>query len=372
MRTVGNPFKMWVILILLASFVRAESTQDSDLVLSAPLRTNEQFQFTLAGEHGTTYVLERSDDLMSWTPLLTNSDYPSIRLLTTSMSNSAAFYRARRDLEPVFRGALLVRSNINLQGNFIKIDSFDSSDTNFSTAGAYDFSKRKAGGNIASGYGFIAVGNADINGKLYVASSNAVGIDLDGSVGDLAWADPGIQPGWCINDYRICSVPDVVAPYGGIVPTGSGTNKYVLGSGSYILSGDLILNTGNTMLVTGNAILYVASNLLMSASSEINVAPGATLQLYVAGPSASLGNIHTSGTALNFQYYGLPGNTSITWNGRTNCIGVIYAPAATLTLSGGGSAPTSLSGAFVLNSCTVNGTFSIHFDEALMASGPKH
>jgi len=44
-----------------------------------------------------------------------------------------------------------------------------------------------------------------------------------------------------------------------------------------------------------------------------------------------------SGQAKNFQYFGLPSNKTINFSGNATFAGVIYAPQADLTMSGGGS-----------------------------------
>ena len=76
-----------------------------------------------------------------------------------------------------------------------------------------------------------------------------------------------------------------------------------------------------------------------------------------------------SGRAKNLIYYGLPGVTSITYNGSTTFTGVIYAPEANLTLNGGGSG-SGFIGACVVKNINVNGIYAFHFDEDLLNRGP--
>ncbi|HZQ45853.1 MAG TPA: hypothetical protein VFC07_02480, partial [Verrucomicrobiae bacterium] len=53
-------------------------------------------------------------------------------------------------LVPLFGVAILTRSNFNMNGNGTTVDSFDSSNTNYSTAGQWDAAKRKANGSVAT------------------------------------------------------------------------------------------------------------------------------------------------------------------------------------------------------------------------------
>jgi hypothetical protein len=126
---------------------------------------------------------------------------------------------------------------------------------------------------------------------------------------------------------------------------------------------------------SGGSVLYVVGNVSMAgpqggaSGASINIAPGCSLQLYVAGPSTALTQVNTAGPASSFQYYGLPSNTSVTWNGNTEFVGSIYAPQAHLTLGSGTSfhhhTQYDFQGACMANSITLNGYFKFHYDEAL-------
>jgi hypothetical protein len=66
----------------------------------------------------------------------------------------------------------------------------------------------------------------------------------------------------------------------------------------------------------------------------------------------------------NFIYMGLTNLTSIKWNGSSTFVGVIYAPEASISLKGGGSA-NNIIGAIVGKTIDVNGHYDIHYDESL-------
>jgi hypothetical protein len=111
----------------------------------------------------------------------------------------------------------------------------------------------------------------------------------------------------------------------------------------------------------------------MSGNAFIQLAPGATLKLYVGGSSGSIaGNgVVNPGIPMNFIYYGLPGNTSLSYSGNGTFTGVIYAPNADFTLNGGGNSTYDFVGASISKTVSMNGHFNFHYDEALAKYGPK-
>ena len=69
-------------------------------------------------------------------------------------------------------------------------------------------------------------------------------------------------------------------------------------------------------------------------------------------------------------YYGLPNNTSVDVSGNGTFTGVLYAPSAAMSLSGGGSSDEDFTGAAIAKTVTMNGHFNFHYDEALKKFGP--
>jgi hypothetical protein len=157
----------------------------------------------------------------------------------------------------------------------------------------------------------------------------------------------------------------------------SGTNTYVLSSGDYYMDSDLVLSQNETLYVAGNVRLYVTGNVNMKSQNQcfISIAAGGSLKLYVGtetGPavSAQLTQVNTLGNASSFQYYGLPSNTSITWNGNNTYVGTVYAPEADFSAGGGGSGILDFQGSCTVNSVSLNGHFNFHFDQNLKRNGP--
>ena len=277
----------------------------------------------------------------------------------------------------LFMKGLVAKGEIDMNGNNIETDSFDSSDPSYSTDGQYDASKRKDNGDVATNLDLvnsISVGNANIRGRISTGPGGTVSVGSNGAVGSAAWHDggnSGVESGYFTDDMNV-SFPDVSAPW--TVPqlpplSGKvgGTNyNYVLSGGDYELS-SLSMSGKKAMIVTGDSRLYVSSSFSMSGKSKILVDPSAKLELYIGGSSASLGGngIINVNNATNVFVYGLPSLTSMSMSGNGEFIGVIYAPNADLSLNGGGSGDNDFIGAGVFNTVTMNGHFKFHYDEFL-------
>jgi hypothetical protein len=307
-------------------------------------------------------------------PTIYATGYVTIPTLTATVSRAV---RATTTTGSIFRGAMVAIENIDLKGNGIATDSFDSLDSTYSTGGLYDPAKRKANGDVASTEGMINVQNADVRGTLYTSPSGSYSVGSQGTVGDLSWPlGGGLQPGHYKNDFNM-DLPAVLAPYETALPPTPktiGTNYYTwyLGYNNYIYSGGVKLQTGDIVRVEGRARVYVTGDFIMSGTASISIAPGASLELYVGGATTSITVMNNAGNCGSFSYYGLPGNTSVSVSGNYLVLGTIYAPSADLQLSGGGDPklPIDFQGACSVRSIQMNGHFNYHFDENLKRSGP--
>ena len=281
---------------------------------------------------------------------------------------------------PAFGNAISALQNVTMKGNYIMVDSYDSADPLHSTNGLYNPATRKAGGDVSSTGGVIDVQNANVYGKLRTAPTGSYNVGAQGRVGDLGWAGPGLEPGWYINDYN-ADFPDVSPPYDSGLPVVKqllGTNTYILGAGQYYNSGSFTLKANETLYVAGNATLYVTGDFTMQSQTQsyISIASGASLKIYVgtvsgSPVSATFTQVNNNGNAFNFQYYGLPSNTAMSWSGNSAYMGTVYAPEATFTLGGGGTTTTNdFQGSCVVKSVTMNGHFNFHYDENLRRHGP--
>jgi hypothetical protein len=308
---------------------------------------------------------------------------------TTQVSGRKVQVATRKD--GMWTMAMVAKGQIDLMGNNVMSDSFDSADPNYSTNGQYDVNKHKAHGDIGTNSTItnsLNVADANIWGMGKTGPGGSVDIGPNGAIGDINWQTTtkrGIEPGFVRNDMSIY-LRDIKLPYtGGGTPipglVGSSTATYLLtgtsglgnvvGSGDYVMT-DLSLQGNQFMYVSGNCRLVVTGSINISGNAYIEIANGGSLELFMAGASASLGGngvVNDGGYAINFLYFGLPTNTSLSFAGNGTFIGAIYAPEATFTLGGGGGNNQDFIGASVSNTVKMNGHFNFHYDEALGRSG---
>ena len=269
--------------------------------------------------------------------------------------------------------AMLAKGQIDLHGNNVSTDSFNSTNSSYSTNGRYDKAKSRDHGDVATNSQIINAldsGNANIKGNASTGPNGSVSIGSSGSIGDKAWVDggnKGAQDGHVSDDTNV-EIPDAEVPFTtGITPIGGTVNDatydYVLTNGNYILS-----SFSGKVLITGNAKLLVTSSFNFTGQDKITINPGASLDVYVAAPSAYLGGngvANETGDAISFVYYGLNSNTSLKFGGNAAFTGVIYAPYADFELGGGGNDVYDFVGASVTKSVMMRGHYNFHYDESL-------
>ena len=366
------------ILLLIATCILAGAASANPPTVTAPLRLGDQFQFMLLGSN-VPYIVEASTNLQRWSPVATNTDRSQTRVVVLPASESTSFYRVA-EATPLFGFAIAASSTIDLGGNNMRVDSFDSSDPTHSTDGQYDSAKAKADGNVVTSLRItnsISVGNADVYGKVSTGPHGTVYIGPQGSIGDLMWhfsSAKGFEAGYVTADMRT-QFTNPAVPVGAFIPPISdgqvgGTNySYVLETGNWVI--DSFSASNQTMIATGDAILYVTGSVAMNGTSSITISSGASLQMYVADFASFAGNgIINANDASKFIVFGLPTCTNIDCTANSPFSGCVYAPNATLTLRGTNSVTASIVGSFVGSKVRISGHVALHYDESLRTSGP--
>lgn len=280
--------------------------------------------------------------------------------------------------EALFPDAIDSRTNINLNGNNVRVDSFDSSSSTYSDwnsslgYGTYDLNKAKANGNVATDsdlVGAISVGQANIYGKINTGPGGSATVGNNGYVGPLPQNGSGIQNGYS-NDTMNITFPDVSLPAGASTwQTFSGST--ISSPGNYYMSGI----SGNLDIEASNVTIYVNGSISLSGQQYIKIGTNAThITFYVAGPSISTSGQATMNNltqhAVNLAIYGLPSLTSIQFGGNAAYTGTMYAPEASFGFGGGGNNTYDFVGAIVVNYVQLNGHANFHYDETLATQGP--
>ncbi len=273
-----------------------------------------------------------------------------------------------------FRFGLVANQGIDLHGNTLYLDSFDSTDPTKSTNGVYDAAYRQPNGNVALGGSLTDsltnLASANLYGYVFTGPTGTVTIGANGTIGPT-FAAPAtnvaeaVTNGWLRNDCSL-SVPAVSLPAG----AGSWSNLGSILTSQAITAGDwratsIALFANDMLTITGAVRLYVTGSVQIAGNGSIVIQPGGSLELYVAGNVFIGGNAiaNLSGMAASNRWYGLPTSTAWAVNGNGTWIGVVRAPSAALTLNGGGMTG-DISGVFVADSVVLNGTTRLHCDES--------
>jgi hypothetical protein len=275
-------------------------------------------------------------------------------------------------------GAMVVVSTVNFAGSGITTDSFDSSNTNYSTGGMYDSKKALDHGDvctISSTANLLNVGNGKVKGMVRTGPEGQATVGSVGSVGDMSWVNSGkqgIEAGHFADDINTDLPAATLPPNTTWLPPVAG--KYTVNGTTYKYSLDgkapwIIPNLDGSLYVAkGDNAVYVTSSIKIGSGMQIRVAPGAKLTIYMGGANASIagqGVVNETGLAQSFTYYGLPANTQLVFGANAAFVGTIYAPSAAFTLGGGGNNTYDFIGQCVTLSAKMNGHYNFHFDEAL-------
>jgi hypothetical protein len=263
--------------------------------------------------------------------------------------------------QSVFFAGLVVRTAIELNGNNVLVDSYDS------RIGKYNPLTAGDNGDVACVNGIgdaLYSGNADIYGTVYTGPTASLRVGPEGGVGTHAWralGNNGVQPDHWVKDFNM-SFPEVTAPFNAAPPpvggSYNGTNyDNLLGSGNYMTS-QLIGKT----IVTGTATILVTDIIDLQAGS-LEIVAGASLTIYMAGATTKIGTaINGNNSPSSLYYYGLAGNKKIDIKSDGGAFSAaIYAPYAELFINGA----SQLFGAAMVNTARLVGNCQMHFDEAL-------
>jgi hypothetical protein len=279
-------------------------------------------------------------------------------------------------VQRLFPGALSTRGTINLSGNNVRIDSYDSD------VGPYDRRNPGDQGKVATNSRIVDdlnSWNAEIFGPVATGPGGSIAMGPNGSIGDRAWHDSGkkgIQPGKFTDDSNM-EFPDVELPYAIALPPEPGplvhngvTYDWVLRGGNYMISAPMQL-TGK-ILVTAPSVLIVNTDIKLAGQDRLLIETNASLRLYANCQSVSIsgsGIINTGGIPENFMLLATSRCTSIQITGNAEFNGVIYAPQAHALFGGGGADTFDISGSVTVNTARLAGKFNIHYDEALGRRG---
>ena len=234
--------------------------------------------------------------------------------------------RARTQKQAIFTKGMVAKDSIDMNGNNITTDSFDSLDPSYSTNGLYVSTRTKGNGDLAvnaSVTNSLNAGNANIKGHVAVGPGGTIAVGSQGSIGSAAWVNGGnrgIEPGYAANDMNV-SFDDVNVPFsGGDTPIG----------GYYTTVQTVVYPATTTRVVRTNWV--TTSSLPVGAFLPITTNGNGGSQTYTYLAYVYITPTNSSGTYYNYvledgRNYLL--NTASGLNGRVLVLGNanVYAPS---------------------------------------------
>jgi Tfp pilus assembly protein PilX len=307
-------------------------------------------------------------------PNVTSIGYARAPLTTNFISRTIVAGLQKTNV--IFTKAMIARKHIRA-GKTSLVDSFDSTDSKYSTGGQYDPAKRKATASVAASSNkknAIKIDNSKFYGDASVLKKGGIEFKNKGTLGDTTWVDGGnlgSQSGRVAEGFTY-DFPVVQEPW----PAGTGTapiagpkyggeeNQYLLDSGNYELSANIELKKPLIVKTNATATLYLRGD--FKASEDIIIHKGATLKIYMNGHKFEINDRDVKvndGDAVQFQYYGMPKNKEIKMKkkGGVEFHGVVYAPNAKIKIEGGNDFIGSVVGKCI--HMKHDGKF--HFDEGI-------
>ena len=298
-----------------------------------------------------------------------------------------------------FANGLVAKQTVNFNGS-PQIDSWNSDPDNNSATAPVVYSaatKNDAGsvGSISVGVNAVLVDNADIWGYVGTGGS-APSVGATGTIGPFGTAAGTTVASHVSTDFTT-SFDDVSAPttysytsVGALSTSKTLPDDYptatMKADGKYYIECTSIGGSNKVFTISAGkkVVLKVTDTTgncvdIKGGSGAINIASGATLELYAAGDISISGKGAANGTdtdgsgslsasemnqPVNFQIYGTKtsGTQSIAVKGNGVFSGVCYAPYGSISLDGS----VETFGSFVGNDITLNGTSAqFHYDESL-------
>lgn len=276
-----------------------------------------------------------------------------------------------------FKYGVLSAGPVEIGGSAL-FDSFDSTDPAKSTNGQYDPAKACATATLATLSSAVSAkkGNAAFEGSGKALVKGNVSVAPGGEITLKGSAQiTGSQ-----TDDAAQELSDVVVPFS-LPPTGNirvgpwpNQEQTMTVSGSQdmsVTSLDVIYGGKLTIMGSGTLRIYVDGETTVSGSGSIEIVPSPStadlkVEIYANGnvDIQGSGMINDTYRAVNCAIWGTENCTDVSMTGNAAYIGTIYAPYASVNLTGSSSA----TGVFLGAAVTFGGDTPYHIDESLIGT----
>ena len=304
-----------------------------------------------------------------------DNDLRKISLRTDRISGlSLSTPQAARTIEVI---AQPVSSNTSGRGitlnKWIKLsgsgnlDSFDSSNSMYSTNHQYDPSRSRSNADI----GMVDSTGSDLNGKYVYGDVVYSGPAIKGTTnvqGTISTPFPGTisstsNPTWTSGTYTSYAAGSVPVS----VTSGTTTNPVLIKiNGDFQVGSNGLanfnINSADPTTSNNAIIIWVTGKWGSSSNAQVIQDSHVKVTWYVDDDISVDGGsyINASGYAQNANFIGV-GNHQATITGNTAFIGTLNAPGYDTTMTGNGG----FMGSLVSNTLTISGNGGFHYDEAL-------
>jgi hypothetical protein len=213
----------------------------------------------------------------------------------------------------LFLASMVAKKGIDLKGNGVTSDSFDSQDPSKSTNGRWDSAKAGDHGDIASNDGVVStvsVQQANIYGQVFTGPGGTATVGSQGGVGTHAWqaANNGFQPGYVLNTANF-TFPDTTSPISSTAPppppgdvltlTGIATNSTTYSTTTYPSApASGVMGPVTTNTTTVSTTIYPGSGTAGLTTTTVNT----TVASYPSSVPAGLSTNYTTTSTTTKTY----------------------------------------------------------------------
>lgn len=281
--------------------------------------------------------------------------YPIIATLGSLSANNYQFTFVNGSLSVYLTGVVGLDS-ITISASKAYTDSFDS---------AVGYPASKSNQSIILSNGTINLKGANSFGSLVSAAGSVVLESGSLVTGDVRYSTTLTNSGTVQGTIAQQTAPIFTAamptPCSSYRSASSGSNNWISGSYSYdAVKGDLTVSGGNTATLADGS--YCFNNITLSGGSTLVVNGSVILNLKGKLNASGGSLVNTTMLPANLQISSsYMGNNGVVMSGGSGTYALIYAPGASVVLSGG----SSLFGAVLCKTLTGSGDSIIHQDTNL-------
>ena len=264
------------------------------------------------------------------------------------------------ETDSLFDYAIFGKQSLEVSGNAF-VDSYDSREGVYGGDNVSDMGQMGTNGifsgdislnNTVEINGDVVVGPGGIPANVISMSSN---VTINGELTSLT-EEKTLPP----------VVPPSNLPWRGDYTLAPNNTVSISESGEY---SSLIFQSNSKISITSDCILYVTGEFTMLSNTQLEIAEGVTLALYLGGTFSQSSNSQINNLSLDptmVQIYGTETfETTMTWESNSSFYGAIYVPDYTVLYNSN----AEFYGSIIADSVKIDSNAGLHFDMALINLG---